>query len=52
LPWEEGSIEVWLNAGRDISDKAIKQSEEEVILNNKFLLFEFLVYFLVIKLIF
>jgi hypothetical protein len=38
--------EVWLNGGREIADEAIKQSEEEVISDTRFLLFKFLVYFL------
>jgi hypothetical protein len=35
--------EVWLGSGREIADEAIEQSEEEVILDTRFLLFEFLV---------
>jgi hypothetical protein len=38
--------EIWLNGGREIADKAIKQSEEEVISDTILLLYGFLVYFL------
>jgi hypothetical protein len=33
--------EVGFNGGREIVDEAIKQSEEEVILDTRFLLFRF-----------
>jgi hypothetical protein len=38
--------EVWLNGGREITDEAIRQDEEDVILNTKFLLFAFAIYYL------
>jgi hypothetical protein len=40
LGWKIYS-EVWLTGGREIADEAIKQSEEEVILDTRFLLFRF-----------
>jgi hypothetical protein len=42
--------EVWLGGGRKIVDEAIKESEEEVILDTRFLLFRLLVF--VMKLLF
>jgi hypothetical protein len=38
--------EVWLNGGREIADKAIRQNEEEVIPDTKLLFFAFTTYFL------